>query len=66
MATVTKIINFIVAVPAGGAGQHIHRSASSLSSEMAGFISCFDAIKAFLAEKDQKYPELEDKNWIGL
>lgn len=28
------------------------------------FISCIDAVRAFLAEKDQKYPELEDKDWI--
>ena len=27
------------------------------------FASCFDAIKAFLAEKGQKYLELEDETW---
>ena len=28
------------------------------------FVGCFDAIKVFLAEKGQHYPELEDDKWI--
>lgn len=28
------------------------------------FVHYFDAIKAFLAEKSQTYPELEDEKWI--
>lgn len=28
------------------------------------FVSCLDAIKAFLLERDQDYPELEDEKWI--
>ncbi|KAJ3581211.1 hypothetical protein NHX12_016914 [Muraenolepis orangiensis] len=28
------------------------------------FVGCFDAIKAFLAEKGQDYPELEDEKWV--
>lgn len=27
-----------------------------------GFVGCFDSIEAFLSEKDQVYPELEDEN----
>uniref|UniRef100_A0A3B1J491 SPIN-DOC-like zinc-finger domain-containing protein n=1 Tax=Astyanax mexicanus TaxID=7994 RepID=A0A3B1J491_ASTMX len=28
------------------------------------FVSCIDAIKVFLAEKGQQYPQLEDEKWI--
>lgn len=28
------------------------------------FVSCIDAIKVFLAEKGQHYPQLEDEEWI--
>ena len=28
------------------------------------FVGCIDAIKAFLAEKGQDYPELEDEKWV--
>ncbi|KAK0139165.1 General transcription factor II-I repeat domain-containing protein 2 [Merluccius polli] len=28
------------------------------------FVECFDAIKAFLIEKEQDYPELEDEKWL--
>lgn len=28
------------------------------------FVECFDEIKIFLSEKDQDYPELEDRDWI--
>ena len=28
------------------------------------FVGCFDAIKAFLHEKGQDYPELEDEKWV--
>lgn len=28
------------------------------------FVGCFDAIKAFLAEKGQDYPELHDEEWV--
>ena len=27
-------------------------------------MECFDEIKIFLSEKDQDYPELEDRDWI--
>ena len=81
MATVTKIINFIVKRSA-----LTHRQFQSLLEELDSaytdlplhsavrwlscgnvlerFFSCFDAIKAFLAEKGQKYPELENEKWI--
>ncbi|CAM5156826.1 unnamed protein product [Natator depressus] len=28
------------------------------------FVNCFDAIKAFLSEKGQNYPELDDDTWL--
>ncbi|CAM5156832.1 unnamed protein product, partial [Natator depressus] len=28
------------------------------------FVNCFDAIKAFLSEKRQNYPELDDDKWL--
>ena len=81
MATVSKIINFIVKRSA-----LTHRQFQSLLEELDSaytnlplhsavrwlscrkvlerFVSCFDAIKAFLAEKGQKYQELEDKKRI--
>lgn len=39
-------------------------SAVSWLKVLEGFVSCFDALKAFLVEKSHKYPELEDKKWI--
>ena len=81
MATVAKVVNFIVKRSA-----LTHRQFQSLLEEMDSaykdlplhsavrwlssgkvlerFVSCLDAIKAFLAEKGQNYPELEDEKWI--
>uniref|UniRef100_A0A8C3TK26 DUF4371 domain-containing protein n=1 Tax=Chelydra serpentina TaxID=8475 RepID=A0A8C3TK26_CHESE len=28
------------------------------------FVNCFDAIEAFLSEKEQNYPELDDDKWL--
>ncbi|KAK0146239.1 General transcription factor II-I repeat domain-containing protein 2 [Merluccius polli] len=81
MATVAKIINFIVKRSA-----LTHRQFQALLEELDSaytdlplhtavrwlscgkvlerFVSCFDAVKAFLSEKGQNYPELEDEKWI--
>ncbi|KAJ3606325.1 hypothetical protein NHX12_025846 [Muraenolepis orangiensis] len=36
----------------------------SCGNVLERFVGCFDAIKAFLAEKGQDYPELEDEKWV--
>ncbi|KAJ3583822.1 hypothetical protein NHX12_015540 [Muraenolepis orangiensis] len=36
----------------------------SCGKALERFVGCFDAIKAFLAEKGQDYPELEDEKWV--
>ncbi|XDV12097.1 hypothetical protein PO909_000834 [Leuciscus waleckii] len=36
----------------------------SCGNVLERFVSCFDAIKAFLAEKGQDYPELQDEEWV--
>ena len=81
MATVAKVINFLVKRSA-----LTHRQFRSLLEEMDSaytdlplhsavrwlscgkvlerFVSCIDAIKVFLAEKGQHYPQLEDEKWI--
>ncbi len=81
MATVAKVINFIVK-----RSTLTHRQFRSLLEEMDSaytdlplhsavrwlscgkvlerFVSCIDAVKAFLAEKGQNYPQLEDEKWI--
>ena len=81
MATVAKVINFLVKRSA-----LTHRQFRSLLEEMDSaypdlplhsavrwlscgkvlerFVSCIDAIKVFLAEKGQHYPQLEDETWI--
>ncbi|KAG9259865.1 general transcription factor II-I repeat domain-containing protein 2-like [Astyanax mexicanus] len=81
MATVAKVINFLVKRSA-----LTHRQFRSLLEEMDSeyadlplhsavrwlscgkvlerFVSCIDAIKVFLAEKGQQYPQLEDEKWI--
>ena len=81
MATVAKVINFLVKRSA-----LTHRRFRSLLEEMDSaypdlplhsavrwlscgkvlerFVSCLDAIKVFLAEKGQHYPQLEDETWI--
>uniref|UniRef100_A0A3B1K4F4 DUF4371 domain-containing protein n=1 Tax=Astyanax mexicanus TaxID=7994 RepID=A0A3B1K4F4_ASTMX len=81
MATVAKVINFLVKRSA-----LTHRQFRSLLEEMDSeyadlplhlavrwlscgkvlerFVSCIDAIKVFLAEKGQQYPQLEDENCI--
>lgn len=81
MATVAKVVNFIV-----NRSALTHRQFRSLLEEMDSahtdlplhsavrwlscgkvlerFVSCFDAVKVFLAEKGQNYPQLEDEKWI--
>lgn len=71
MAIVVKAVNFIV-----GRSALTHRQFQSLLKEkdcsykdiplvMENFVGCFDAITAFLAEKGQNYPELEDEKCVG-
>lgn len=83
MATVVKVVNFIVKRSA-----LTHRQFQSLLEEkdcsykdiprhsairwlscgkvLEQFVGCFDDIKAFLAEKGQDYPELEDEKRVVI
>ncbi|XP_074838070.1 protein FAM200C-like isoform X2 [Carettochelys insculpta] len=80
MATVVKIVNFLLAQSA-----RTHRQFQALLEEMGGcrdlplqrgvgwlsrgkflarFVDCLEALKIFLAENGQNYPELDDDQWV--
>ena len=80
MATVTKIVNLLVAhsslthrqfqafleeVDSAYKDIPMHTNARWLScgKVLERFVECFHEIKIFLSEKDQDYPELEDRDW---